>query len=316
MKFEALKKHIQAGELRPCYLVTGEDAYLRRLAFSMLTALAGGAPEWNVSVFARDYSAQTLYEALCALPVMGGRRVVAARDCAFDLKPLERFFDAPPPDAVLIFEGEATPNFTPYIKAGAVEPVDCARLSKPHVLSFILRALTERGGAVTTDAAERLIEATGGFLTRIDLETKKLADYKDGAQITVKDVEELVAFDLEYKIYELGDALAAKAGARSGRLLRALFESNTPPVQILGYLYRHFRRLLFVKINPGSDTLAQDLGVAEYAVKMSLRQTKGLSAKKLKSILDGLHQADFGFKSGKINDRTALLTLVGQALGV
>ena len=81
-------------------------------------------------------------------------------------------------------------------------------------------------------------------------------------------------------------------------------------------LYAHFRRLLYVAITPYYERMPSDLGVKEYAVKKAKEQAARFTPLKLKKICDILQSADYGIKSGKMTDKTALELTVLRALGM
>ena len=79
-------------------------------------------------------------------------------------------------------------------------------------------------------------------------------------------------------------------------------------------LFNHFRRLLFVSLNPSSDTLASDLKVKEYAVKMAVKQAKAFTPRRLKAVFDNLNALDCDVKAGRMIDKTALITFVCETV--
>ncbi|MDE6398393.1 MAG: hypothetical protein K2L51_03640, partial [Clostridiales bacterium] len=76
MLFSELKKHIRTGQLRPAYLVVGEDAFLLNGAIKQFCALADPLPDFNLSEITAPESADAVAEACESLPLSGERRVV------------------------------------------------------------------------------------------------------------------------------------------------------------------------------------------------------------------------------------------------
>ena len=87
-------------------------------------------------------------------------------------------------------------------------------------------------------------------------------------------------------------------------------------LSLISMLFSHFRRLLFVSLNPSSDTLASDLKVKEYAVKMAVRQAARFTPRRLKAIFDRLNEIDAAVKSGLCVDKNALVTFVCETVAV
>lgn len=315
MLFTELKKHIGGGKLLPAYLVTGDDSFLVSSSINMFKAVADEPKDFNLVFLEENYNVQSIYESCMSLSFGGGKRVVIVKNCTFDLKELYKYFDSPSADTVLVFTGTLTKNFDEPLKKKKIEVVDCTRLKGDIIHRWIINKCDNLNSEISSDASKKLAEYCSFYLYRIDTELEKLISYAEGRQISVKDVEDMVKPDLEFKLYELGDAVAAKNSKKTTEILDALFAENVSPVTVFSSLYRHFRKLLFVRLDPTSDTIASDLAVSEYAIKAINRQASNYSQVKLKRITDDLHNADFSIKTGKMTDSTALISFVYKTLG-
>lgn len=312
--FSALKRHIREGALDPAYFITGEDAFLRMSAVNMFRQLAGSMPDLNLSELSACDSAVAITDACNSLPFMNDRRVVLVYPAAPDVSLLEKYLADPCKTTVLVFVAEK-PNasFAKLISKTTV--VDCAKLDKPTVLQWISAKSADAGASITVAAANLLVEYCAQDMSRISAELPKLCAYRHGGVIEKEDVENLVAATLDFKIFELSEAVAAGRAEKAATVLQSLSESGAAPVALLGLLYNHFRRLLYVAVTPPYERMASDLGVKEYAVQKAKTQAQRFSAVRLKAICDSLHKADYDFKTGKIADKTALELVVLRALG-
>ena len=79
---------------------------------------------------------------------------------------------------------------------------------------------------------------------------------------------------------------------------------------MLGALYAQYRKLFYVSINKGSDTLAADLGVPSYTLKYALASAAHYTPATLKKICTAIADADYAVKSGRMTDKNALYTTV------
>ncbi|MDE7395577.1 MAG: DNA polymerase III subunit delta [Clostridiales bacterium] len=313
MLFSELKRHIRAGQLHPAYIVTGEDAFLRLSAVNMFRALSGDMPDFNLCELVSPESATVITDACNALPLMNPRRVVLVSSCKTDLAGVEKYLDSPSPTTVLVFICEKPDaTFSKILKKLTV--VDCAKLDRSTIMSWIAMRTKENGSSITQPAASLLIDYCALDMARISAELDKLCAYQYDGVIEENDVSKLTSATLDFKIYELSEAVATKQAKKAAQILQSLSESGAAPVALLGMLYAHFRRLLYVSVTPSYERMASDLGVKEFAVKKAQQQAARFSARRLKAICDSLHKADYDFKTGKINDQTALELVVLRAL--
>lgn len=314
LKFVELKKSLAANPPKPCYMVSGDDSFVVKSAVNILLSLTGSFKELNYSSFGKDASVSEIVAALLAPPMLADYRIVTVNDFTGDLKQLKSYLDKPSPTSVLVFVGSITQNFNAIMNR--IEVIDCNRLDAVWLSSWVRKKAATEGAEISSDGAKLLVEFCNRDMNRLTNELSKLIVYADGEEITPDTVVSLVSPELEFKVYELSEAIADKNRDKAIELTDLMLADNNSPVSLLSMLFNHFRRLLFVSLNPTSDTLASDLKVKEYAVKIALRQASRFSPKRLKSIFDKLCLFDKDIKAGYISDRNALLTFVCETLTV
>lgn len=311
MEFTEFKKHLSAKAFAPCYLIAGDDAFVVKSASDMLRGLAE-YPEFNLTLLNENATGQEIVEACEQLPMLSNLRVVEVEGYKRDFAPVAKYLKNPSPTTVLFFRyyGGYGNVFGSSVKL--LTAVRCNRLDPPVIVRWIAGETARERVSISTQAAKLLVRLCNQDMTRVSGELKKLMSATDGI-IGEKLVADLVTPDNEYKIYELGEALASLNAVKTYDVYASLIVSM-PPVSILGSLYNHFRRLLYAAITADKTTLAASLGVKEYAVTMAARQAKQFTPKRLKSIVDNLNYYDRAFKTGAIGDREALDTFIAQTL--
>ncbi|MDR2201397.1 MAG: DNA polymerase III subunit delta [Clostridiales bacterium] len=313
MKFSALKKHIADGRLRPCYLLFGDDGFISERAAAQFKSLVRVSPEFNVSYFCDSSDSRGLVEAAQLLPLMDAVRVVIAENFSGAPEPIVEYLKNPNPSSVLVFVQTAlAENFSAVVNLS--EPVDCGRQSEDDILTYISAAAAKRGCSATKDAARLLIRSCNGYMFRIASELEKLCAFKAGGVIESADVGLAVTPELDFKIYELSEAVAAKRGAAAGQILKTLLATGAAPATLLGLIYSHFRRLLFASVNKNDPDLARLLGVKSYAAQKAGEQAARYTPRRLKAVCDLLNRADYAFKSGTLTDAAALELCVMKIL--
>lgn len=313
MKFIELKKHLAADGVKSCYIISGDDSFVIKSAVNIFLTLTGDFRELNYSCFSKDASLSEVLAALYSPPMLADYRVIRVSDFTGDLKPIKAYLENPNPTSVLIFTGALTANFNTIVPK--CEMVDCNRLDAAYLSGWAMKKAAAEKRILASDAAGLLVEYCGRDMNRITGELNKLIDYAD-EEISSDAVKALVAPELEFKVYELSEAIAEKNAGKAVKLTEALLDDNNSPVSLLGMLFNHFRRLLYVSINSSSDTLASDLKVKEFAVKKAVKQAAGFSPRRLKVIFDRLNMLDAAVKSGAITDKNALLTFVCETVSV
>lgn len=313
MKVTELKQSL-ATEIKPCYLIVGDDDFLIKTAVKRFFSLISGLEEMNYSHYDDTASVSEIKAAAQSLPFMSEWRVVEVNGYTKDLKDFVSYFDDPSPSSVVLFTANSmTKNFSAIVKHCAV--VDCSRLDEGTLLKLVYKKITSLGGKISTDAANLLISRCNRFMFRIENELDKLFDYRGTEMISEGDVEALVFPDPEFKIFELGDAAAKKDRARAMEIYYSLLE-NTSVAGVFGTVYSHFRRLLYVAVTTDKDSIAANLGVKDFAVKMAAKQAAQFSPVRLKKIVDVLHKFDSDYKGGLITDKLGMEKVMMQILAI
>lgn len=311
MEFVELKKHLKTQKPYPCYSCFGDDDFLVDRAVSLLTALAAEPKPFNC--VDREFDrARDLTDELMQLPLIGEYRIVVARGKT-DLTAVSEYLKKPNPASVLVL-----PVYTPHdswsrtqqpsIPTGAM-PVDCNRLPIKHVYSFVRAIASETNTEIGDDAVQALYNRCGGYMTRINSETKKLAVLRAGAAIGVSDVAEHVKADTEFVVFELCDSILAGNASRALAVVDGMAKNNDL-VAAFTLIYNRFRKLFVASIDP--DGLSA-FGVKPSQVGRLKAESSKFSKGKLKNILDMLEKADYGYKTGAMTVYDALTGFVAQA---
>lgn len=298
---------------KSCYILTGDDSFVVKSAVNMFSVFTGEFRDLNFTSFNKDASISEVIAALLTPPMFSEYRVVCVNDYTGDLKQIKEYLKNPSSTSVLLFTGALTPNFNGIIPL--CEIVDCNRLEKSYLEGWVVRKAASQKISVSQKAASLLVEYCNRDMNSVYNELVKLMDYAEGA-IDESDVKELVSPQIEYKVFELSEAIAEKNADKAVELVNLMLAENNSSVSLMGMLFNHFRRLLFVSLNPKSDTLSSDLKVKEYAVKVALRQAAKFSPRRLKAVFDRLNSLDAGVKAGKISDKNALMEFVCETVTV
>ena len=255
------------------YFFGDDDLTLNRAIGRLAVALAGdGEPleRWDLRGTRND-AASLIGEVhgRVATPVMfgGGTLAVVAnpgalavrnedRDALLDLIPL-----VAPGNALVFVEAAASGAKEPGQKklAEAIKAAggDVRRFESPKegaLAAWIESEARDRDVRLAPGAAKELATRIGGFVREGDAERRdqtrraameidKLALYRPNEQVSIDDVQALVAEAVPGSAWALADAVAERDGARALGLFEALVQTMPEPV-IVVVIHRRIRELL------------------------------------------------------------------------
>lgn len=166
---------------------------------------------------------------------------------------------------------------------------------------------------LTGEALDFLISNCNFDLWRIDSEIRKLADFSaSGGKVKViskPQVEELIVANLNYKIFSLTDALAKKDRKKALEALDVLLDNHEKPTELLGLLAWQVRNLLRFKLNPDNPS---ELKLHPFVLGKVKESAKLFSIGELNTILSRIIGLDLAFKTGNIDEKTALSLLIAE----
>ncbi len=303
MKFTELLKSVK-GERKACYVLSGDDPFIIDSAVKIFCELCD-LPEMNI-VRLNAPSANEIVAAAMVFPLMSRVRVVIVEGFVKSAEELKKYLISPSPDSVIVIVSPSLSSNLSAIKDNATI-VDCSKQDEGIITSYIARKCNEAGVKVTAQAAKQLIAYCGRSMTRISVELSKLISFRMGGTIESAAVERLVSPELEYRVFDLSDCLAAKNGERALSILEDMTKGSGNVSNVFGLIYSHFRKLLYVTITPDEKTAKSCLNLSDYPYKKLKAQAKNFSVRRLKGICDELHKVDSDYKSGFIGDKAAII---------
>lgn len=324
MKFVQLAKSIQAEGLQPVYLIEGEEAYFRDHAVESIRAACGLInPALNDARYEgetlRGEGIASLRRALETLPFLDEKRLVRAyefypseRDWGTYLKP---YVQNPSPSTVLlIVNAGKKANAADLKRKQGVCYVDCSRESEETLARWLFGVARRQGLQMDADAAALMVRYCAQDAARMKLETEKLAAILgENGRVTRAAVEEYVAKDTEYKIYELTQAASRRNFALFAEILSDMLGKGSDEHAVLAALVSHYRTLAEVTGMTGSDAeVAKTLGVKPYAVQKNREAARRLGKGRAEETYLALFGLSSGAKSGLYGKTGALFEAIAK----
>lgn len=293
------------------YVVTGEDLFLLGQVEKRVERAAQiSMPEFDKLVFdSENFSASAFENGFLQLPIASNKKMIVVKNLSklaeSDKKAIKNVVGKENNSVVLFF---ANPNGEDFSFLTGATRVDCFKLSDDLCQKFIDDKLKDRNVQIKPDAKLQLVKLCSNNLNKILTELEKLVlmNLEKGV-IELDDVASSVKADLEYKIFELSDLLLDKKIDRAMAIIDDMLTKKEEPTAILSLLSLNFRRLYFAKITPDDNaTLAKNLGVKEYAIKIAKDKQAKATAMALKQINEMLLELDYSIKSGAMPADIAL----------
>ncbi len=323
MKFTELARSLKEG-IKPIYLFEGEEAYFRDHAVKAVQgACALSQPMLNdVRVEGETLKGEKLSSFasdLYTLPFFDAYRIVRV----YGFSPTEKEWEsvlapyakAPCETTVLLIVNEGKKaNCADLKRKAGVCYVDCGREDEETLSKWLAGVSRRKGVSFDGDAASLAIRYCASDAARLQRETEKLALLLgEGGRITRSVVEENVAKDVEYKIYELTQAASQRNYNSFCEILHDLMEKGFDEYAALSSLSSHYRTLYEVGAMKGSDAeVSKALGIKPYAVKKNREAAARLGRERTAELYQALFSLSSGAKSGEYTKTGALAAAVAK----
>jgi DNA polymerase-3 subunit delta len=329
-KYTDLIRGVKQGNIRPVYLLYGEEAFLMQEAVDLLlhAVVDPGVRDFNLAtVSCRETPASEIVNLCQTLPVMAERRMVIAREIealkAADIEELLGYLSDPSPSTCLVM----TANQQRYEKRQVVAAVEergivvrFFPLLDREMPSWIEERVRSRGLAIQRDAAQYVWEAVGSDLHAASSELEKtIIAVKDRKTITLQDVKMIVGAFREYTSFDLADALGRKDRQQALVVLNRLLQEGEQAVVLLGSAAWNYRRLVRAQgmeaAGTGYEEIKKKLKVVFHQSASFRKQMHAYRPEELERAFAVLLAADRRLKSVSLGGRLVLERMVLELCG-
>ncbi|HKY38142.1 MAG TPA: DNA polymerase III subunit delta [Polyangiaceae bacterium] len=320
------------GELRPVYLVAGEEAYLATQVVAALKTAAGkgGVTGLNEDAFqAGEADVDRVLAAAATLPMMAKRRFVLVRGLerwepkagakegtATDKEPLEKLLDyakAPSPSTVMVLAGALDKRRKLYTQAKSDGfLVACEPLARVDLPVFIERRVAERGCKISRGVADLLAELTGPELAPVVDAIERLCLYVgDGREISEDAVSTCIVRLRSASVWELVGAVGRRDAGSALSALADVYDPQDRGLRLLGILAWSTRQLLrfesALREGAAPEQAATRAGAPPFKARELSQQVKALSRAELERWPELLARLDLELKGGSKRPPQAIL---------
>ncbi len=169
---------------------------------------------------------------------------------------------------------------------------------------------------ITPSALTKLISFVGQDSWQLNNEIKKLANFKLGKTIEVKDIDLLIKPKVETDVFKTIDAIAVQNKKMAISLIHEHLAKGDSPLYLFSMINFQFRNLLIIKDliekNRPYYVILKQSRLHPFVVKKSWQQAKKFTLNQLKKIYQKIFQVDLKIKTGKLSPQAALDLLLAE----
>ena len=335
MKLEAFRKSLKEKQPERCYILYGQERYLREYyARELRQAVLGSDDDpFNLRQYeGKSLDLSELSEAVDAYPSFAERTLIEVRD--YDLfqgteeerNNLIAILKELPEYCCLVFlydtleykADKRKKNLYETIRSCAVS-VEFPVQGQNELTRWVVRRFAAYKKEISQDDASYLVFLCGSLMEGLINEIGKIAVYAKDSRITRKDIDAAAVPVVEAQTFKLTDALAAKRYDEAAELMHKLFQLNTEPIAVNAMIGSQLRRLFTASLvkAAGMETadLTEILGGSEYACRQYMRICSGFSSAWYRNGLRRCAEADLRLKTGAGDPNSILISLFLQLAG-
>jgi DNA polymerase-3 subunit delta len=330
MSYAAVLEEIKKGQIRPVYLLYGEEVYfIRQIEQAVIhSVLAPEEIDMNLLSLDKDPSINELIALIETVPFMGGKNVIIIRNTAL-FRPRKTGTGEPVEEKVeerLLKVISNMPDYT-HLVLSTIEKVDkrrklfkfvekygtaveVANIKGKDVRGWLTSKLAELNRKMDSDAIEYFLgvisimpQVSLGFLHN---ELEKVDLFTEGKpRISELDLVKIMSAIPEISIFSMIDAVSQKQLGKALQLMGEQLRSGEHPLKLISLLARQVRLMWQAKemSNAGHDSreIAERLGLVPFIGEKLLKQSRNFTMDILKQATLALATADYELKSGKAN---------------
>lgn len=331
MKINELKKNLRSGQIDNVYYVTGQEtAFVQEVQKSFKSLMTPEEADMNFSSFdLTDVSLEDMIGEAISAPFFGDKRLVFAEDPYFltgekikhtveqNVDLLIDYLKNPTPSTILVIFAtyeklDQRKKITKQLKKTAVE-VDAGKLDSHLLAKALSKQLSSEGFNIDANALELLVNKTKGSYSLALNQLDKLKLYAlKSKSIDEEAVNELVPQSLDDNVFELMNQILKRNVYQAEELYHQFLLQKIDPILLTAIFTSQLRSLIQTKIlsnkGLGEATIAKQLRIHPYRVKMSLKQSRYLKLSDLSSMFQDIVDLDYQVKSGQ-GDKELLFDL-------
>lgn len=156
--------------------------------------------------------------------------------------------------------------------------VEFEKQNQRELISWVSRHFLSRGKRISNDLCAYLIDITDGTMTSLSGEIQKISAYSGADEIKKSDIDAVTEPVLDAVVFQMTDLLSEGNYGQALVKLQQLLKMQQEPIQILGAIGGHFRRISTARtlLDHGrtASELAKLYGMQDYPARKSMEAAR------------------------------------------
>lgn len=191
--------------------------------------------------------------------------------------------------------------------------VEFAKQQQRDLIAWVGRHFAAHKKRIPGDLCAYLIEITGGTMTALNSEIEKICAYSGAEEIRKSDIDAVTEPVLDAVVFQMTDMISAGAYEQAFGSLQNLLKMQEDPIQILGAIGGHIRRLgaarTLLDKGKGSFDLQKLTGLHEYPAKKTMEAARRIRPEFCRKAAELILETDHNMKTS-FDDNERLLELL------
>lgn len=326
---QELKTAIKEKRTQRLYIFHGEEVFLLNHYLQQLKKLLIDdlAESFNLHRLNNEnFSVQAFTDGVENLPMMAENTMVQVDDVdIFKLaeadrdKMTELFADIPDYCTVVFTFETVTWKPDKRLKKlwAAVQEnatvVEFAKQGQRDLIAWITRHFMANQKRISGELCAYLIEITGGTMTALSSEIRKICAYSGADEICRADIDAVVEPVMDAVVFQITDLLGQQKYAQALEKLQHLLKMQQEPLTILGAIGSHFRRISTARMLIDNGKSAPDLieiyHIGDYPARKLMESARHFSPEFCKKAAQLIMETDYRMKTS-FDDQQRLLEML------
>ena len=191
--------------------------------------------------------------------------------------------------------------------------VEFAKQEQRDLIAWITRHFLANQKRISPDLCAYLIEITGGTMTALSGEIKKICAYSGAETICREDIDAVVEPVLDAVVYQMTDYLGQKRYAQALEKLQQLLKMQEDPIAILGAVGGHLRRISMARTlmdhgKPYGELMSM-YRMGDYPARKLMDSARRFSPEFCKKAADLVLETDYSMKTS-FDEKERLLEML------
>lgn len=191
--------------------------------------------------------------------------------------------------------------------------VEFAKQGQRDLIAWITRHFMANQKRISGELCAYLIEITGGTMTALSSEIRKICAYSGADEICRADIDAVVEPVMDAVVFQMTDLLGQQKYTQALEKLQHLLKMQQEPLTILGAIGSHFRRISTARMLIDNGKSAPDLieiyHIGDYPARKLMESARRFSPEFCKKAAQLIMETDYRMKTS-FDDQQRLLEML------